>query len=556
MKLKLLLILIVFCAITSPAQKAADKAKVPDDKILIAAQQRILKKQIIADDFDNQSKNVPLAAARIFARLKIVEWLWKDGKDDTGRAESLAVRAVEEVYEKKDEIPNSIFYSADLFALLELNAKDAAKKLRAKYKIEEKEDLSNATSLLDKPGGDKIVADKIKIALAGDKTELSQISYLIGELRDRKSPEFLAILFQIVSLEEAGRNNFAPDSLLGVKDYFRDATVPVNIKVRFYQIVLGKVRNAMQSPDTGSIADADGLLYLILPDINQNAPELAAEAIAIKSVLSAKTSQRAKEVQERNKRIAESADKLEAVIAEAEKADDKADKSNFYDDAGFLATEREKFQFAVDLYDKALENLPAEEALKPEFRYIYHDQQLNEIVKAALAKNDLESAEYATKKIVAELSKAEALRQTAIYYYENKDSASALNDYDQALKLVAKADGSKTKFYMLFRLIPAAQTIDPDRVSVVTAITAKLINNFPSLNPEDKPGTANFNDYVSTIMAINYNVNQTMRDLYKKNKSEVNDFAIRINRKDVKLIADLVLAINTFETENKSANAK
>ncbi len=57
-------------------------------------------------------------------------------------------------------------------------------------------------------------------------------------------------------------------------------------------------------------------------------------------------------------------------------------------------------------------------------------------------------------------------------------------------------------------------------------------------------------------MAINYNVNQVMRDLIKKNKSEANDFAIRINRKEVKIIADIVLAINQIETEKKQVNAK
>jgi hypothetical protein len=167
MKIKLSLILIVFCSLTSQAQKTVDKIKPADDKILIAAQQRILKKQIVVDDLDSQAKNVPLAASRIFARTKLAEWLWKNGKDETGRAESLAVRAVEELYEKKVEIPNWIFLTRDLFALLEINARDAAKKLRAKYKIEDQEDLSNATSLLDKEGGDKIVASKIKKALAG-----------------------------------------------------------------------------------------------------------------------------------------------------------------------------------------------------------------------------------------------------------------------------------------------------------------------------------------------------------------------------------------------------
>ncbi len=548
MKRALSLILIVFCSLICQAQKTDEKAK-------IAAQQIILKKQILVDDLDNQAKNVPLAAVRIFARTKLAQWLWKNGKDETGRAESLAVRAIEEIYERKNEIPNSFFLSSELFALLELNAKDTAKKLRAKYNVKDEEDLSNVASLLSKEGGDKIVAAKIKKALASENN-LLEIAFLLDELRDRKSPEFLSILVEIVSLEESGRNNFAPDSLFWVIGYFRDQAVPNDLKIRLYRMVLGKARNALQASDAHGITSADDLLNRILPDINANAPDLWAEASGIKAVLSAKTSQETRELQERNKRLAESADKLGALISEAEKTESKNEKSGLYQEAGSLATKQEKFQLAVDLYDKSLENLATDKSIKPELFNVYHDQQLNEIVKAALKKDDVDSAKYATKKIISALAKAEALRQTAIYLNENKDSASALSIYDEALKLAAKADSDGLKFYTLFRLIPAAQTIDADRVSEVTALTAKAIDNLPTLNPEDKPGTENFNKYVATIMAINVNVNSVMTNLIKKNKSEANDFAIRINRKDVKLIADVVLAINTFEAEKKQTNAK
>jgi len=490
-----------------------------------------------------------------FIRTKLAEWLWKNGKDETGRAEQLAVKAVEELYEKKNEIPDYFFLSSDLFSLLELNANDAAKKLRAKYNIENAEDLSNTSSLAFKKDGDKILAAKIKKALATEN-DLKSIDYMLGEMRDRKSPEFLSILFEIITLEETGRNSFAPRALFRIVDYFRGATVPNNLKIRFYRIVLGKARSALQASDVDSITFTDSLLNAVLPDISANAPDLLAEASGIKAVLSAKTSQGTRELQERNKRIAESADELSALISEAEKTENKSEKKSLYDNPGWLATKQEKFQLAVDLYGKALENLTADNSLKAELFNGYHDQQLKEIVTAALAKDDVDSARYATKKIIGGLVKAEALRQTAIYFYENKDSASALNTYDEALKLTTKAENDRLKFYTLFRLISAAQTIDADRVSEVTAITAKAIDNLPTLNVEDKPGTENFNKYVATIMVINVNVNSVMSDLVKKNKSEANDFAIRINRKEFKIIADLVLAINGSDIEKKRANLK
>lgn len=548
MKFNLSLILIMFCSLICPAQKA-------DEKAVVAAQQKILKKQILVDELDNQTKNVPFAAVRVSVRTKLAGWLWKNGKDDTGRAEPLAVKAVEELYEKKDEIPDPIFLSQNLLPLLELNAKETAKKLKAKYNIDSGEDFLGAFSLLSKEGGDKIVAGKIKKYII-EKQDLRAITLLMEKLQNKKSPEFLSILFEIVALEETGSSNFTIDSLLWIVSNFIDSTVPNDLKIRFYKIVLDKARNALHSSEADDIREADSLLYAVLPDMAANAPELAAEATGIKAALSAKTSQTIRNSQERNQRMEESADKLGAIIAEAEKTAGKIDKYSLYNRAGLLATREEKFQLAVDLYEKAIENLSEKDFPKPEFRNLYHDQQLKGIVQAALKKDDVDSARYATKKIIGELSKAEALRQTAIYFYDKKDVASALNDYDEALKLAVKADNDKLKFYALFRLIPAAQKIDPSRLSDVTSITAKSIDKLATLNPEDKPETENFKNYVSTIMAINYNLYPVITALAKENKIEAADFANRINRKEVRIVADVALAIDTIEKEEKQIKRK
>lgn len=192
-----------------------------------------------------------------------------------------------------------------MLAMLELNAKDAAKKLKAKYDIEAKEDLWNAGDLLSKEGGDKILAAKIKQHLTNGYS-LYHISYLIDKLRDRKSPEGLGILAHITALEENGGNNFPAGALFNLADYFREPIVPVNLKTKFYRIVLGKARDAAQSPDESIITSAESLLYAVLPDINRNAPELSGEATALRSILSAKTSQLMREGRERAERIEES----------------------------------------------------------------------------------------------------------------------------------------------------------------------------------------------------------------------------------------------------------
>ena len=543
MKFKLPIILIVFCCLTAFGQKPAEKS----GKIKIEAQQILIKKQILADQLENQIRDVPLAAVRVFVRMKLAEWLWKDGKDETGRAEQIAVRAVEELYENKTEIPNTVFYEPALFSLLEFNAKDAAKKLKAKYNIGSYDDLSNAYPLLEKEGGDKIVSEKIKKYLA-EEVDLSRVYFFLMRLKEQKSPEFLAVLSEIVNLEETGKNNFSAMTFPFIIDNFRDASVPNALRIRFYRVILGKAREALQSGNTDKISFADGLLYAVLSDINSNAPGLSAEANVLRVALSAQNSQSLKDAEERYKRIRESADKLAATIAEAEKEDSKSEKANLYHNAALLATKEEKFQFAVDLYEKYRE-LTADDASLTAFRYSYYDQQLREIVRLALDKDDIDSARYATKKIIEGLSKSEALRQTAIYFYEKKDLVSALDAYDEALKLAEKADDGSLKLYTLSRLISAAQKIDKSRISEITNITAKAIDRMPTLDAEDRPGTKKFTEYVSRTMAANTNVYSVMNALVKDNRNEAMDFASRINRKEIRITADLALAIDEIEKE-------
>lgn len=546
MKLKLSLIFIIFCCLTCLGQKTSEKS----EQAKIAAQQILIKKQILADQLDNQAKDVPFAAVRVFVRTKLAQWLWKDGKDDTKRAEQIAVRAVDELYEKKDELPESSFLEEELFALLELNAKETAKKLRAKYKVDSSEDLSNAVPLLVKEGGDKLVAAKIKKYLA-ENTDLGKTSFLTGMLRLQKSPEFPSILSTIVTLEETGGNSFPANSLVYAADDFRDAAVPNDLKIRFYKVVLSKGRNALQNGGN-DITSADYLLKAVLPDINANAPELSAEANAIKAALSAGTSQRTKEIQERRERIAQSADKLAATIAEAEKADDPGDKYTLLTSASFLAQKEEKFQLAIDLIEQTIDNEKVEGFLTTEFRLNFHDQQLNLITDAALGKDDVESARYATKKIVNGLSKSESLRATADYFYTKKDLVSALAAYDEALKLAEKADNTdKSKFKELIRLVLVAQRIDKSRISEVTNITAKAIDRIPTLDADDKPGTENFKNYISLITTVNYNLYPIISRLAKENRNEAMDFASRINRKEVRIAADLALAVDEIDKESK-----
>jgi len=543
MKVTFSVIIIILGSLICLAQKA-------DDKVSIADRQAVLKKQILVDDFDKQIKDVPIAAVRVFVRIKLAEWLWKDGKDETARAEPIAVKAFEELYDKGNEIGETIYLKASLFHLLETNASETAQRLKAKYKIESKEDLMATPLSTNKKGDDKILAEKIRRNLP-TTNNLSTIEVFLINLQQQKSPELPSVLAEILNLQETGRIDYPPQSLSLIRNNFNDSIVPNDLRIRFYKIVINKARNALKTSNSGEIHFADLLLFGTLPDIAANAPDLLEEANTIKSALSAKTTQGDREHQETEKRIAASADKLEALISEAEKTDIQGKKFLLLSRASRLAQKEEKFRLATDLIEKTFEDKSENNPASREIRLSLHDQQLGFIVESSLVNNDIDSAVYASKKIVGELKKADALRQIAGYLHRNKDTVVALNNYNEALKLAVKADNDKTSIRTLFGLTLAARMIDPSRVSELTLITSKAINNLPTLNAEDKPGTENYKNYVSTIISVDSFLYPMMKAFASRNRNEAADLANKINRKEIAIAADLALIVDAADSKNK-----
>ena len=97
MKKLFVLIFTFSCVLAVFGQQKSTVIKLEQSEIVI-------RKQIISDDLEKQVQDIPFAAVRVFARYMIASWLWKDGRDDTGRAENLAVTAVDDLYKNKAEI--------------------------------------------------------------------------------------------------------------------------------------------------------------------------------------------------------------------------------------------------------------------------------------------------------------------------------------------------------------------------------------------------------------------------------------------------------------------
>ena len=541
-KLLLLLILVISCGVSS--------GQAPVMQANANPQQIAIKKQIIVNDLENQIKETPLAAVRVLARYRIAAWLWRDGKDETGLAEQVAVKALDEIYEKRSEIPDSYFnsLSSQIFALLETNAKESAKKLRAKYSLSSEDELNNAYSLLKMKDGEKAAADKIQKSLL-NKTELSSMTvWLLDELRDKRSPELLRLLTDIVTLEESGQSNFSAESLFFVIDFFRDTMVSRDLQIRFYKIIFNKARVAVQSPDSDAKSIYD-LLHAVTQDIAKNAPALLPEANTLQYVFRSRLPLPVAEATESYRRIEENSDRLSALISEAEASNNEGLKADLLSQAAQLALEKGKFRLAVELSEKIKAHIDEE---KDKRFPLWHDQFLSEVSEQALKADDMDSAKYAADQVSNKIVLASILRKTAVHYYEKRDLALAVAALDHALKLTTNADNDVWKIYLLINLIATAQKIDPGRVHEVIEKTAQAINAIPRPAVDDKPETDSYKKYVSSVIAINERLTPVLYQLVRANKNEALDLAARVEAKEIKLMLNYAFLTDSLRAETEA----
>jgi len=548
MRTRLLLILGLFYSGVAWAQAPAISPINSDEKT-INRQQIALNKQLIVDDLESQIKDTPLAAVRVLARYRIAAWLWQDGKDETERAEQLTIKALDELYEKKAEIPSAYFGSlrSDIFALLERNAKRSAKELQTKYNLSSEDELNAANSFLSMKDGEKAAADKIQKSLA-NKTELSSMTvWLMEELRSRKSPELVRLLAEIISLEESGQSNFSAESLFFAVDFFRDVTVPNDLRMRFYNIVCNKARTALPFPDSDAKSVYD-LLTAVMADIAKNAPGLLPEARVLQYTFMSRVSSSEVESLESNRRINENADRLEALVSEAEGSRDKGLRVNLLAQAAQLALNKSKFRLAVELVEKAKSDVVE----KRDNRFsLWRDQFLADVSERALKEDDVDSAMYAAERIINRLTVANISRITAVYYFGKGDMVSATNSLDKALKLITDSDNDLPKISLLIRLISTVQKVDPSRLAEVTGKTAKAINLVPRLAVDDKPDSDNYRKYVSSILTIDERLLPVFGQLMKRNKDEAMSFAARIDMKEIRLMLNYSFLVDSLQLKAK-----
>lgn len=501
-----------------------------------------IRKLLVADDIENQLKDIPYAAVRVFVRYKLVTCLWKDGIDDSGRGEQVAIRAFDDLYENKGDVPSVYFnsLSSELLVLIERNAPDIAKKLRNKYNLGADAGLASSESLFGQRNGDKLAVDAFIESIANQEQISAEIIPLATRLSAAHSPELPRLLIAVLWADELGRADLGVNLLFLLAGRFVDENVPKEVKIRFLRLVIVKARNASVLLNS-EFDEYFLLLTSLMGNISVTLPDLLPEANVIRAVLKTKSSLETREAEDRNERISNAEDKLGATISEAEKADNKAAKYDLYVRAAQLALTTKKFERTLYLIEKAMEIDFGSKSIPENSRKRWSEQLRSEVVAASLRSSDPVNANRAIRKIDDPLLRAECLKNISIYYLDNGDRFAAESAFSVAIKSISTTEVSALTISRLLGFIPTAQKISPALSNEVTGMAAKQINSMPEPDIGTQRNAQIYSDYVTRIMIINWNLFNGMKRLVGVSRTEANDFANRIENKEVKVVADLVL---------------
>jgi len=514
----------------------------------IAAELRI-RKQMLALDLENRIRELDLSAPRVMARYKLAAWLWKDGKDDIGRAEEFAVLAVEDLFKHRVEIPPVYFsaLSADLFALLDRNAPNVSKTLRKKYNLDAMQETSVELSMLNQPNGERIAVDSaIRSIYSNDSIEAG-IFPLISTLQNRRSRELIRLLEALVNAEENVRGRLSPWTMSQLSASYDSQNISAGLSRRFVTIVLDRSRAASQL-QTGPFEAWLDLLTRNLALIERRFSEMTPDANVVRSVLLSRISRQSREANERNERINNSADKLSALISEAEKAEDPSLAHELYWRAARLALEQGKFRKSSELVQLIRDVDMSASLLGKEIRINVENQFLATVAERSIKADDPDAAAFSLDKMNDPVRKSEGFGKLAKYFVEKSDSDSARGAVQQSLRFAANVEDLARRASLYLGLLPVVHSIDPTSIYEINSLAAKSINSIPSLNVEDKPETENYQNHITKLMIVNWNLVPSLSDLVKRDRNGASDLASRIEKKEVRIIADYILGI--YNTEN------
>lgn len=529
---------------------------VPSDGNEKAVQRRV-RKLILVSDLENRIRELSFAAPRVMARCRIAGWLWNDEKDDIDRAEEFAVAAVDDMYKNRTEIPPVYFsvLSREIFSLLDRHSPQTARNLRAKYKVTAAEEEGIQDQLLAGAGGERAAVDAvIRSLFAGQSNDL-QIPIILQRLKQRNSQERFRLLNALIASEEQTPGRLQLSTLMSISPFYSDLNVEVGTAARFARIVIRRTQSSSQLP----FADFDGwleVLNLNFAMIRERVPDLVQDVEVLRAVLTSRISQQSREARERNERINTSIDRLGTLIEEAEKTENSTLKYDLYRRAARLALEKNLFRRAADLTVMFGKVDLSTEPILVSTQKNEVGQMLDAVTEKALKAGDDSSALYAVDLHLENVRRAEGFGSVAKFYVDKGVFDRGRDAINSALRVNAAVENLPRRASIYFKLIPITQRIDPTSVFEVNSLAAGSINRIPSPSADENEEAESLERYVTSLMIASWNLLPMLKDYVKTDRNGAADLSGRIEKKEVRIFADIIMGIAALDLDAEAGEPK
>jgi hypothetical protein len=512
---------------------------------------RMLKESTLLRTVDN-IKSMDEAALRISARNQLLTYLSavpSPSAEHKSIATQIASAAIADFSEHGEEIPT---FMAD-YLLSDLGAwiQKYQPKLREAFQAAEKNRKNSKESdriraLLQLEGGSALAVRRIR-QLLEEGQDVDGLNFYLDDLRKQNSKELEPLLSEILNFAER-EQQVSFERLFWVSDSYLQAKLPVALKRRFLAMVITRTQPAnfvfVPAPQM-----AYDLLTKSLPFIQELSPELYDQAVAQSASLRASFTERELATEERNKRIKESPNPIEDLIAEAEAAKSKVERNELLSGAARLAIEKKKFAQCLEIVSKLDLKMSA---ASTDFWQHWADQFLKDFVKATLTSKEPELAEKGAGRIGSPLARVESLVLIMRYWGKANDQTAAQRLLAEALKIAAAAPDHVEKAKAFFLLSITCDSADESQKAALLESGIKALNNVsrPDSSASDKKP---YQQYVRNLDNTGYQLVRGFKELTKKDENGAVALVEKLQKPDLRIFATIGIL---FGMNDLLANAK
>ncbi len=541
-----LIVALSFLLVSAQEIKTVSQTSKPDAKISPATTKQeaqemrkqelaVLRDHILTRTLRN-IRSMDEAALRVSARNQIIEYLAEANTSfDAYRAmaHKITLENLADFSEHNEQIPPFManYLLGDLGAWIQKYEPELTEefKVAERTRIVVKEN-DRIRSLLELKDGDVLAAQRIR-QLLGAGQDVEGLNFYLDELMRRNSKELEPLLSDVLASAARGP---APslETLYWVSHIYLSPQVSKTAKQRFLSVILKRTQPAnfiVESPPK----IAYDLLADALPAIRELIPEFYDQAAAQSFALRATLNERQLANDERAKRIRESVNPVEDLVAEAETVKSKSERNELLAAAARLALEKKKFAVCLDVVARLDLEVAASSA---DFWRNWTDQFLKDFVKATIAVKDTGLAEKGTERIRLPFARVESLALIMRYFGKVNDKTTAQRLLAEASKIAGSASDDIQKAKAFFLLSLACDQADESQRAPLLEFGIKALNNLskPDTEGNDKKP---YEQYVRSLDNAGNELRKSFKGLTKQDENGTIALIEKVQKPDLRTFA-------------------